>query len=96
MKKIKEGDIVARKSYDKDILFSVKKIIKNRKEDIAILTGVIERIEADSPINDLEEIDKRTISKNIKEENKKIEKRILWMNYAVMKKLKDTMDQMKT
>ena len=76
MKKIKEGDIVARKSYDKDILFSVKKIIKNRKEDIAILTGVIERIEADSPINDLEEIDKRTISKNIKEENKKIEKRI--------------------
>ena len=76
MKKIKEGDIVARKSYDKDILFSVKKIIKNQKEDIAILTGVIERIEADSPINDLEEIDKRTISKNIKEENKKIEKRI--------------------
>ena len=59
MKKIKEGDIVARKSYDKDILFSVKKIIKNQKEDIAILTGVIERIEADSPINDLEEIDKR-------------------------------------
>ena len=54
MKKIKEGDIVARKSYDKDILFSVKKIIKNQKEDIAILTGVIERIEADSPINDLE------------------------------------------
>ena len=41
MKKIKEGDIVARKSYDKDILFSVKKIIKNQKEDIAILTGVI-------------------------------------------------------
>ena len=76
MKKIKEGDIVARKSYDKDILFSVKKIIKNQKEDIAILTGVIERIEADSPIKDLEEIDKRTISKNIKEENKKIEKRI--------------------
>ena len=76
MKKIKEGDIVARKSYDKDILFSVKKIIKNQKEDIAILTGVIERIEADSPINDLEEIDKRIISKNIKEENKKIEKRI--------------------
>ena len=33
MKKIKEGDIVARKSYDKDILFSVKKIIKNQKED---------------------------------------------------------------
>ena len=50
--------------------------IKNQKEDIAILTGVIERIEADSPINDLEEIDKRTISRNIKEENKKIEKRI--------------------
>ena len=67
MKKIKEGDIVARKSYDKDILFSVKKIIKNQKEDIAILTGVIERIEADSPINDLEEIDKRIISKNIKD-----------------------------
>ena len=34
MKKIKEGDIVARKSYDKDILFSVKKIIKNQKGEI--------------------------------------------------------------
>ncbi len=76
MEKIKEGDIVARKSYKKDILFSVKKIINTKEEPIAILTGIIERIEADSPISDLEQIDKKTINRSINESEKKIERRI--------------------
>ena len=31
MKKIKKGDIVARKSYGKDIIFYVKRIIKTKR-----------------------------------------------------------------
>ena len=76
MKEIKVEDIVARKSYGKDILFRVKRIINTSKGEIAILAGVIERIEADSPIQDLEKIDEKIINKNIEEINKKIEKRI--------------------
>ena len=48
MKKIKKGDIVVRKSYGKDIIFYVKRIVKTSKEDIAIICGLFERIEADS------------------------------------------------
>ena len=53
MKEIKKGDIVGRKSYGKDILFEVSRIIETKQEDIAILTGIIERIQADSKISDL-------------------------------------------
>ena len=35
MKKIKKGDIVARKSYKKDVIFIVKNIINTKKEKIA-------------------------------------------------------------
>ena len=54
MRKIKKGDIVGRKSYGKDILFIVEKII-DRKDDesIAVLKGLIIRIEADAPLKDL-------------------------------------------
>ena len=44
MKKIKKGDIVVRKSYGKDIIFYVKRIVKTSKEDIAIICGLFERI----------------------------------------------------
>ena len=76
MNKIIKGDIVARKSYGKDILFNVKKIIKTKEKDIAILSGVIERIEADSQIEDLEKIDPQIAKKHIKETEKRMEKRI--------------------
>ena len=55
MREIKKGDIVTRNSYNNDIVFYVKRIIKlsdNRK--IAILKGVDLRIEADAPIEDLQ------------------------------------------
>ena len=76
MKKIKKGDVVARKSYGKDIIFYVKRVIKTEKEDIAILCGLIERIEADSKVEDLEIIDSRTVKDKIRKENEKIKQRV--------------------
>lgn len=65
MEKIKKGDIVGRKSYGKDILFSVKNIIDTPRGKIAILRGIIDRIEADSYIEDLEKIDKKYIKQEM-------------------------------
>lgn len=76
MKKIKKGDIVVRKSYGKDIIFYVKRIIKIKEESIAILCGLIERIEADSNIEDLEIIDEKLLRNRIKTEDEKINQRI--------------------
>ena len=61
MKEIKKGDIVGRKSYGKDILFEVSRIIETKQEDIAILTGIIDRIQADSKISDLEKIETKEV-----------------------------------
>lgn len=74
MRKIKKGDIVGRKSYGKDILFTVERIIKSSSgKEIAILKGVSIRIQADSEINDLELVDKRVIEENEKLLNKRFE-----------------------
>ena len=51
--KFRKGDIVGRLSYNKDIVFTVSNIIKCRNQDIAILKGLVTRIEADSPLDDL-------------------------------------------
>ena len=72
MKKIKKGDIVARKSYGKDIIFYVKRIIKTTKGDIAILCGLEKRIEADSKIEDLEIIKKDIIKQKLEKIDEKI------------------------
>lgn len=59
MYKIKKGDIVGRISYGKDILFTVKNIVKRKDgKKVAILKGLILRIEADADIEDLELIEK--------------------------------------
>jgi len=76
MNNIKKGDIVGRKSYGKDVLFSVKNIIDTKKGKIAILRGVTRRVEADSELEDLELIETERIRKNINELDKKIEARI--------------------
>lgn len=47
----KIGDYVVRKSYDKDILFRIVKILP---DNIAALIGVSFRIAADAPLEDLE------------------------------------------
>lgn len=76
MEKIKKGDIVGRKSYGKDIIFRVTNIIENPKEKVAILNGVVERIEADSNVSDLELIEKEEVKRKLKELDNILEKRI--------------------
>jgi hypothetical protein len=51
---IKNGDIVARKSYNKDILFVVDRIIRMvDNTSLVILKGLTLRIEADAPLRRL-------------------------------------------
>lgn len=76
MRKIKKGDIVARKSYGKDIIFIVKNIINTHKGEIAILSGLIDRIEADSSLEDLEIIEKQKAKQELKKLNDKLEYRV--------------------
>ena len=76
MKKIKKGDIVARKSYGKDIIFYVKRIIKTYPENIAILCGLYERIEADSKLEDLELLDPIQLQNISKRKENKLNERI--------------------
>lgn len=76
MNKIKEGDIVGRKSYGKDIIFTVAKIIYKDRKKTAILNGLIERITADSELSDLELIEKNKIKEVLRNLNNKVEKRI--------------------
>jgi len=76
MNKIRKGDIVGRKSYGKDIIFVVKNIINTSKGAMAILTGVVDRIEADSKIEDLEIIEKNYIKKEMKRLDEKLSNKI--------------------
>ena len=74
---IKKGDIVGRKSYGKDIIFKVSKIIEKPNTKVAILNGLIERIEADSEISDLEIIEKNKVKEILKKLDNRVEKRVL-------------------
>lgn len=77
MSKVKEGDIVGRKSYGKDLLFYVKKIISGKDNSkIAILKGITIRIEADAYIEDLELIEQDNIDNNLRGLEQRLEKRI--------------------
>lgn len=77
MNKIKKGDIVARKSYGKDIIFTVKNIINTKKEKIAILKGIADRIEADSNIEDLEKVDKKIVNEKMEALHHKMNNKIV-------------------
>ena len=70
---VKKGDIVARKSYNKDVIFVVNMIIDNK---IAILTGITTRLKADSPVEDLELVDKKELINIYKSIDEKIYKNI--------------------
>jgi len=64
--KIQKGDIVGRKSYGKDIIFVVDRVLTMvDNTSFAILKGMTVRIEADAPIDDLEVIDKRIADENM-------------------------------
>ncbi len=59
MREIKKGDIVSRNSYNNDIIFSVKRIMKlANKKEIAILKGIDVRVEADAPLEVLKFVSK--------------------------------------
>ena len=73
MEHIKKGCIVVRKSYKKDILFKIVKVNKTKHGKIAILHGITERIEADSPLDDLEILDTCSVNKFLDDFNKKID-----------------------
>ncbi len=77
MNKIKKGDIVARKSYGKDILFIVKNIIHTNQGKIAILKGIVDRIQSDSQIEDLEIVDKHMIKQRMQTLNYKVNSQII-------------------
>ncbi len=77
MYKIKKGDIVGRISYGKDILFTVKNIVKHRDgKKVAILKGLILRIEADADIEDLELIEKKQVRKHVRNLEDKCEDKV--------------------
>lgn len=68
---IKKGDFVVRKSYGKDVIFIVKNIIETKEGKMAILRGIVERVEADSKIEDLEKISNKIVKKcNLQLDNK--------------------------
>ena len=80
MEKVKAGDIVARKSYNKDILFRVKNIINTKNTKIAILTGIVERVEADSELSDLEIVSEERLKTDLHSIQKRIEGKIDELN----------------
>lgn len=83
MNDIKKGDIVFRKSYNKDVIFMVKNIIETKKNKIAVLRGMIERIEADSDVQDLELVEEQELKIKLKELDDKLNERIIRMKQEV-------------
>lgn len=67
MQQIEIGNLVYRKSYEKDILFRVSDIIFEKGKKIIILKGVNVRLQADAEEDDLDIIsyDKSKIYGNI-------------------------------
>lgn len=67
MKQIEIGNLVYRKSYERDVLFRVSDIIFDNGKKIIILKGVNVRLQADAEEDDLDIIgyDKNKISGNI-------------------------------
>jgi len=63
LKKIMVGDVVARLSYDCDMLFKVVRIYTDEDgKEYAWLKGLDIRLEANAPLDDLLEVDPRTVS----------------------------------
>ncbi len=94
MKKLKKGDIVGRISYGKDIIFVIERVIKNiAGSDIAILKGLTIRIQADSPLEDLELMDAKQVENQVRSLEERVAKRIekqlklLKQNYPFREKI---------
>ena len=66
------GDVVVRKSYDKDITFKIIDIKEEGGKKTYILKGISIRIIADSEVNDLEEVDENHIGNSEKILNSRV------------------------
>lgn len=82
---VKKGDLVVRKSHNKDITFIVDIIINNH---IAILNGITTRLQADSYLNDLVVLDKKEIKEVYDTINLNIDKKLSKMQISKDKELK--------
>ena len=90
MEKIKKGDIVARKSHNQDILFSVENILSSLCGiQIAVLKGITIRIVADAYIEDLVLLDTKEVDANLRSLDVKIEDRINSLIKKGKEKVKD-------
>ncbi len=76
MKDIKKGTIVTRKSYNDDILFRVEEIINTTQGRYAILKGITIRIKANSPIEDLNIVNKQMAKNELEKLNERLESKI--------------------
>ena len=74
--KMQIGDIVVRKSYDKDITFKIIDIKEIDGRPIYILKGISIRIIADSSADDLEEVDSAFIGEKEKILNTRVNEAI--------------------
>ena len=69
---MKIGDTVVRRSYDKDIIFKIIDIKEENGRSIYILKGISIRIVADSPFDDLENVDEIFIGEKEKILNSRV------------------------
>lgn len=89
MDKIKKGDVVGRKSYGKDILFTVERIIKKANgKKVCILKGITIRIIADADIEDLVVMEKDRVQNNMRSLENKLEDRIKKCTKTPIKQIK--------
>ena len=67
---MKEGDIVARKSYNKDIIFKIIGFSKDEKnKKIVLLKGVAFRLIADAYLDDLELVEESDLREVLIDKN---------------------------
>ena len=71
----REGDLVERKSYNKDVIFVIDRILRIKGEDIAILKGIEKRIVADSKLSDLEILGSDVAGKRIRRVDNRLDER---------------------
>ncbi|MBO8138148.1 MAG: sporulation peptidase YabG [Desulfotomaculum sp.] len=78
MAEIKKGDIVARKSYNKDVFFKVVNFFEQKNKKYALLKGLDLRLYASAPIEDLITVEQRELTeywkKVMKRNNEQMER----------------------
>ncbi|MBP1970347.1 spore coat assembly protein [Virgibacillus natechei] len=81
------GELVTRKSYNNDLLFRVALV----KDDIAKLHGEYTRLEADSPFEDLTQVQSRELEKRRKKgkEQEEFSYRLFRQDYQLMREKRE-------